>query len=72
MSFILAIALVFYGSRPQFGLPELQGELFWTFPVNCVGLQLVALSAFFLAFFLPMTLLGTIYAIGYLVLSRKN
>src|SRR4051812_46024783 len=45
---------------------ELQGELHWSFPVDRIGLRIDALSAFFLAFSLPMTLAGTLYALGYL------
>ena len=48
------------------GGPELRGELFWSFPVDRIGLRIDALGAFFLAFSIPMTLLGSIYALGYL------
>jgi len=45
---------------------ELQGELFWSFPVGRIGLRIDALGAFFLAFSLPMTFFGAVYALGYL------
>ncbi|MCC6994188.1 MAG: proton-conducting membrane transporter [Deltaproteobacteria bacterium] len=38
----------------------------WSYPVETVAFQMDALSAFFLAWSLPLTLLGTIYAFGYL------
>jgi len=44
----------------------LEGILHWSYPVEDINLRIDALSAFFLAWSLPMTLLGTIYAIGYL------
>ena len=45
---------------------ELVGELPWAYPVGTIRLRLDALGAFFLAWSLPMTLLGSIYAAGYL------
>ncbi|MBI3554842.1 MAG: NADH-quinone oxidoreductase subunit H, partial [Deltaproteobacteria bacterium] len=63
----IASVLILVPTLPVlFGGPELKGELFWTFPVDRIGLRVDALGAFFLAFSLPMTLLGTIYALGYL------
>ena len=44
----------------------LVGELAWTYPVGTLLLRLDALGAFFLAWSLPMTLLGAIYAVGYM------
>jgi hydrogenase-4 component B len=44
----------------------LEGILRWSYPVEVINLRVDALSAFFLAWSLPMTLLGTIYAVGYL------
>src|SRR6266542_1659114 len=38
----------------------------WSFPVEVISVQVDPLSAFFLAWSLPMTLLGTVYAVGYL------
>lgn len=48
------------------GGPELHSQFLWSFPVERIGLNVDALGAFFLVFSLPMTLLGTIYALGYL------
>lgn len=48
------------------GGPDLRAELQWTYPIGRIGIHIDALGAFFLAFSLPMTLLGTIYAKGYL------
>jgi hydrogenase-4 component B len=45
---------------------ELRGAAAWSFPVESIAFRVDALSAFFLAWSLPMTLLGTIYAVGYL------
>ena len=38
----------------------------WSFPVNAIHLRIDPLSAFFLLFSIPMTLLGSVYAKGYL------
>ena len=38
----------------------------WSAPIDSVTLRVDALGAFFLAWSLPMTLAGTVYAIGYL------
>ncbi|MDF2691798.1 MAG: hyfB [Labilithrix sp.] len=44
----------------------LEGIVSWSYPVEVINLRVDALSAFFLVWSLPMTLLGTIYAVGYL------
>lgn len=38
----------------------------WSYPIDTIAVHLDPLGAFFLAWSLPMTLLGTIYALGYL------
>jgi len=38
----------------------------WSYPVELIVVHVDALGAFFLAWSLPMTLLGTLYAVGYL------
>jgi hydrogenase-4 component B len=38
----------------------------WSYPVESIAVHLDPLGAFFLAWSLPMTLLGTVYAVGYL------
>ena len=48
------------------GGPPLQGELAWAEPVGLLKVRLDALGAFFLVWSLPMTLLGSVYAVGYL------
>ena len=48
------------------GGPPLEGELAWAYPVGTLKVRLDALGAFFLAWSLPMTLLGSVYAVGYL------
>jgi hydrogenase-4 component B len=48
------------------GAPPVVGELAWAYPVGELRVRLDALGAFFLAWSLPMTLLGSIYAVGYL------
>lgn len=42
------------------------GELAWAYPVGTLRVRLDALGAFFLIWSLPMTLLGGLYAVGYL------
>jgi hydrogenase-4 component B len=46
----------------------------WSYPVESIALHLDPLGAFFLAWSLPMTLLGTVYALGYLrpQFDRRN
>ena len=41
-------------------------DLPWPAPIGMIAFRVDALAAFFLAWSLPMTLLGTVYAIGYL------
>src|SRR4051812_5969296 len=38
----------------------------WPAPIDRIAFRLDALGAFFLAWSLPLTLLGTLYAVGYL------
>jgi hydrogenase-4 component B len=45
---------------------DLHASLAWSFPIDLIAVHLDPLGAFFLAWSLPMTLLGTIYALGYL------
>ena len=48
------------------GGAPLTAELAWAYPGGALRVRLDALGAFFLAWSLPMTLLGSVYAIGYL------
>jgi hydrogenase-4 component B len=56
----LAVAPVLMGGAP------VVGELAWAHPVGTLRIRLDGLGAFFLAWSLPMTLLGAVYAAGYL------
>lgn len=49
-----------------FGGDSLTGFVQWSYPVDRIDLRLDSLGAFFLTFSLPMTLLGSVYAVGYL------
>jgi hydrogenase-4 component B len=64
---LLATALVLGAVVPVLlGGAPLSGDLAWAYPVGTLRLRLDALGAFFLAWSLPMTLLGSCYAVGYL------
>jgi len=45
---------------------DLRASAAWSYPVDLVAVHLDPLGAFFLAWSLPLTLLGTVYALGYL------
>ena len=67
LSQVVATALVWSAVVPVlFGSAPVVGDLAWAYPVGTLRVRLDALGAFFLAWSLPMTLLGSIYAIGYL------
>lgn len=67
LSQVVATVLVWSTVSPVlFGGPPLVGELAWAYPVGTLRVRLDALGAFFLAWSFPMTLLGSIYAVGYL------
>ena len=64
---VIATLLVWSAVLPVlFGAPMLTGEMAWAHPIGALRFRLDALGAFFLAWSLPMTLLGSIYAVGYL------
>ncbi|HPU16282.1 MAG TPA: complex I subunit 5 family protein, partial [Polymorphobacter sp.] len=48
------------------GGPEVAGGISWAHPIGALHFRLDALGAFFLVWSLPMTLLGSVYAVGYL------
>jgi hydrogenase-4 component B len=48
------------------GAPELTLEMPWSYPIGALHFRLDALGAFFLSWSLPMTLLGSVYAMGYM------
>ena len=56
----IAVVPILAGGAP------LAGELPWAHPVGTLRIRLDGLGAFFLAWSVPMTLLGSIYAAGYL------
>ncbi len=63
----LATALVWLAVAPVLlGAPELFIEMPWGYPMGSLRFRLDALGAFFLSWSLPMTLLGAVYAMGYL------
>ncbi len=63
----VATVLVLLGIMPLLrGGPGLELILPWPAPIHSVAFRIDALGAFFLSWSLPMTLLGTIYSVGYL------
>ena len=44
----------------------------WSYPIDVLRVRLDPLGAFFLAWSLPMTLLGTVYAVGYLAPQLRS
>lgn len=67
VSQVIATALVIATAAPVLvGGSPVTAELAWAYPVGTLRVRLDALGAFFLAWSLPMTLLGTVYAMGYL------
>jgi hydrogenase-4 component B len=48
------------------GGSTLTAALQWSYPIERIDLRIDALGAFYLTFSLPMTFLGTVYAVGYL------
>jgi len=67
LSQLVATGLTWTAVLPVlFGAAPLAGELAWAYPVGVLRLRLDELGAFFLAWSLPMTLLGSVYAVGYL------
>lgn len=69
----LASTLLLTAAVPVlFGAAPLEALLPWPPPLGDVRLQVEALDAFFLCFSLPMTLLGSIYALGYLEPYMKS
>ena len=67
LSQAIATALVVATVMPVLlGGAPVTAELAWAYPVGILRVRLDALGAFFLAWSLPMTLLGSVYAVGYL------
>jgi len=64
---VLATGLVWFSVVPVLlGGSAIVGDLAWAYPVGTLRVRLDALGAFFLIWSLPMTLLGSVYAAGYL------
>ncbi len=67
LSQLLATGLVLISVVPVlWGAAPITGELAWAYPMGTLRVRLDALGAFFLVWSLPMTLLGSVYAVGYL------
>jgi hydrogenase-4 component B len=67
LSQVIATAVIWAAAVPVLlGAAPVVGELAWAYPVGTLRVRLDALGAFFLAWSLPMTLLGSVYAVGYL------
>src|SRR5689334_14387398 len=63
----LAAALVLWRTVPILLSGSGFREAFpWSYPIDAIPVHLDALGAFFLSWSLPLTLLGSIYAVGYL------
>ncbi len=63
----IAMVLVWSVAVPvMMGGPDVAGGISWAYPIEAVHFRLDALGAFFLSWSLPMTLLGSVYAVGYL------
>lgn len=63
----LATLLVLHDVIPVLaGGPHAVFEMPWAYPVGAVHFRLDPLGAFFLSWSVPMTLLGSVYAVGYL------
>jgi len=63
----VATGLVLFSLQPTLrGAAPLEVVWPWPSPINSIAFRVDALGAFFLAWSLPMTLLGTAYAVGYL------
>ena len=70
---VVACLLVWATAWPVLmGAAPVIGEIHWTYPVGTPRVQLDALGAFFLVWSLPMTVLGSIYALGYLRRYRDS
>ncbi len=67
VSQVIASVLTLVAVAPVLaGQPVLEGQLAWSYPVDTIVLQVDGLGALFLAFSMPLTALGAIYARGYL------
>ncbi|MBK7655463.1 MAG: proton-conducting membrane transporter [Betaproteobacteria bacterium] len=64
---LVATVLVLSAAWPVLmGGVIVSGSMVWTYPVGTPRVQMDGLGAFFLVWSLPMTLLGSLYAVGYM------
>lgn len=64
---LVATVLVLSAAWPiLMGGVIVSGSMVWTYPVGTPRVQMDGLGAFFLVWSLPMTLLGSLYAVGYM------
>ncbi len=67
LSQVVATLLVLGAVVPVLGhQPAIIAQLNWSYPVDLILLRLDGLGALFLTFSMPLTLLGAVYAYGYL------
>ena len=59
LTWVAVVPVLAGGKEPYVELP-------WGYPIGALHFRLDALGAFFLSWSLPMTLLGAVYAVGYL------
>lgn len=59
LTWVTVVPVLAGGTEPHIELP-------WGYPIGAVHFRLDALGAFFLSWSQPMTLLGAVYAVGYL------
>lgn len=63
----IACCCILYEAVPVvLGAEHVTQVLHWSYPVGDIELELKPIGAFFLLFAIPMTFLGSIYAVGYL------
>ncbi len=76
LSQALATVLTLYSAVPVLlGAAPVTGVLAWAYPMGHLRVRLDALGAFFLSWSMPLCLLGSIYALGYLkpyLASRRH
>lgn len=70
--FVACFCVLFCTIPILFGSASQQGYMTWSYPVERIDLSLDPLGSFFLTFSLPMTFLGSVYAVGYLEHDIKS
>ncbi len=70
---LMAVCLILTQTIPILrGAPEYVRILPWSYPVEMIKLEVNPVSAFFLTFSLPMTFLGSVFAVGYLTKDMNS